>query len=833
MLLRKRKWRQSILVLLLVAWFSRGFCKATDNDNDDLGKKIEEEGQSIDKVSSMIEHSTENMEDEIEKAGEKIDSPDAEKRIMVAGKKVDDLAEEMEKETELKGQMIERFMQSTEKESGDKLTKEVEKGAKHEEIGNNKKEKEETAPDRRTFERQENLRQKLEDLVEIQGKKVEAIGNEMEKSRRNLIRNDKRKQSRSKVQQRTARNQRSHEKVKVRLQDKVRKFKNHGLKYVNKNATKRRVIIPVNRGKLKKLMLYYYINDKIKNGELNSHNLAKFFDHIKQLSLDDKESQNKGKGSDKLEFTKDEEEKKANQHGLEKDTSDLKDILSKFLNTKNKEDESNHLDEQNEKEPSFKSIIELLESKGEAKGSTPVSTADDDTADIESLKNTVSKKEADDKSDVNGNIFTNDQVHKMLDKIKMINATIFQMEKKKKKEKEKSSKKKCLDSNCVGRALITLLDDALHAVKQEKTEKVGGDLNLPVVPKAIKEMGQTRSKSDPYAGIGFAETQEKTGEADGESTGSERHLSPHGVDVIGTNDHRGYFGGSRGYHGHTMPIRTNHHHDEHGYVEPLNVDTAPMPHYPDRHVHDHLDVDTLLRGHPFNYHHHTPDVALEGPISTSSVYDDMHHMLNGPGIHDQPDVHYEVEMHAHPYHHETHHEDDHEDNDEHGDHGDDEYQEDDYHEGHNGNDHENNLHGDKKHTIEKAKKKTQFKRKTAKKAHKVNKINKKKRERRHENEDEDDDDDDDVRVEKVPRNGHGVARLSYLTQKNGEDMEHEINEGILDVEDVGRSIEEKVQRGVDRVTEISNHDVEAPDYDSEGHMEPTIHREDIEESGDD
>ena len=51
----------------------------------------------------MIEHSTENIEDEIEKAGENIDSPDAEKRIMVAGKKVDDLAEEMEKETELKG----------------------------------------------------------------------------------------------------------------------------------------------------------------------------------------------------------------------------------------------------------------------------------------------------------------------------------------------------------------------------------------------------------------------------------------------------------------------------------------------------------------------------------------------------------------------------------------------------------------------------------------------------------------------------------------------------------------------------------------------------------
>ena len=56
--------------------------------------------------------------------------------------------------------------------------------------------------------------------------------------------------------------------------------------------------------------------------------------------------------------------------------------------------------------------------------------------------------------------------------------------------------------------------------------------------------------------------------------------------------------------------------------------------------------------------------------------------------------------------------------------------------------------------------------------------------------DDDDDDDDDVEIEKVPRNGQGVARLSYLTQKNGENMEHEIKEGVMDVEDVGRSIEE-------------------------------------------
>ena len=42
-----------------------------------------------------------------------------------------------------------------------------------------------------------------------------------------------------------------------------------------------------------------------------------------------------------------------------------------------------------------------------------------------------------------------------------------------------------------------------------------------------------------------------------------------------------------------------------------------------------------------------------------------------------------------------------------------------------------------------------------------------------------------------------------------------------------------VQRGVDRVTAISNHEVEAPDYDSEGHMEPTFHREDIKEDDED
>ena len=36
-----------------------------------------------------------------------------------------------------------------------------------------------------------------------------------------------------------------------------------------------------------------------------------------------------------------------------------------------------------------------------------------------------------------------------------------------------------------------------------------------------------------------------------------------------------------------------------------------------------------------------PGVAYEGPISTVSVF---HNRFRGPGIHDQPDVHYEEEM---------------------------------------------------------------------------------------------------------------------------------------------------------------------------------------------
>ena len=46
------------------------------------------------------------MEDEIEKAGKAIDSPEAEKRIEIAGKGVDELADEMEDETEKEGKSL-------------------------------------------------------------------------------------------------------------------------------------------------------------------------------------------------------------------------------------------------------------------------------------------------------------------------------------------------------------------------------------------------------------------------------------------------------------------------------------------------------------------------------------------------------------------------------------------------------------------------------------------------------------------------------------------------------------------------------------------------------
>jgi len=36
-----------------------------------------------------------------------------------------------------------------------------------------------------------------------------------------------------------------------------------------------------------------------------------------------------------------------------------------------------------------------------------------------------------------------------------------------------------------------------------------------------------------------------------------------------------------------------------------------------------------------------------------------------------------------------------------------------------------------------------------------------------------------------------------------------------------------VQHGVNAVTDISNNEVEAPDYDRAGHMDPNIHREDL------
>lgn len=69
-----------------------------------MSKAIEAKGKSIDELSSLIEHSTDNMEDEIERAGHAIDSPEAEKRIEIAGKGVDELANEMEDKTEKEGE---------------------------------------------------------------------------------------------------------------------------------------------------------------------------------------------------------------------------------------------------------------------------------------------------------------------------------------------------------------------------------------------------------------------------------------------------------------------------------------------------------------------------------------------------------------------------------------------------------------------------------------------------------------------------------------------------------------------------------------------------------
>ena len=671
---------------------------------------------------------------------------------------------------------------------------------------------------------------------------MEEIGEKMDKSRRNFIMHRRYKQL-----TRPKKMNKSGNKLKKKL-TKTRSRRKE--KLVNKNATKRRVIIPVNRKKLEKLMLYYYITDKMKNGELNLHNLGKFFDEVKGLDLNGEQS--KKSESSLNSFSKVESSlnvMKAAQRENEEKTSELGDvnkILEQFMNAKKKAEE-NEDSTRKEKEPDLKSLVKSLENTDE-KSSPPMSTVEDDSTDNQDLKTKSEQAEAENRvnsqgnadvsgsnqaetdntasiqpeadstsqpetdsssgnpaksersnqveadTNVNGNAkdiegLTTSQVHEMLDKIKVINATIFQNEKKKKKANKQKSGKRCVDKNCVGRALISFLDKALSAVKQETTiEKTAPTEAKESVPqsaaksafKSAKEApkitGETRSKGDPYAGIGFAELEDKGDIQNGkDAPGRERHLMAHSVDLIGTshplgysaerpqfrhsihdddddeeddddddyhhmhhvpiypypvpqqmhhihhhvhhlihdlhnhhddhhhdNHHQGMFGGYHGYHGHVMPIRTNHHHDEYGYTEPLNVDTAPMHHYPNRHMHDHLDVDSMIRGHPYTYPHHTPDIALEGPISTAPVYEDMHHMLNGPGIHDQPDVHYEVEMHAHPFHHEhereEEHEDDHHDDEDHesyhDDHGDD-HHDDDFHEDQHGDDHEYDMHGDK------------------------------------------------------------------------------------------------------------------------------------------
>ena len=79
-------------------------------NNDNVSKQIEEKGKSIDALSTLIEHSTDNMEDEIEKAGKDIDSPDAQKRIEIAGNDVDKLADEMDEKTEKEGKLSWDFL---------------------------------------------------------------------------------------------------------------------------------------------------------------------------------------------------------------------------------------------------------------------------------------------------------------------------------------------------------------------------------------------------------------------------------------------------------------------------------------------------------------------------------------------------------------------------------------------------------------------------------------------------------------------------------------------------------------------------------------------------
>ena len=594
---------------------------------------------------------------------------------------------------------------------------------------------------------------------------MEEIGNKIEKSKRNKITDKYFISKRKKL-----RTNRSHEKIESKGEAIKDRYGRKKAQYVNKKATKRRVIVPVNREKLEKLMLYYYVKDKVKNGELNSHNLWKFFDHVKQLPLDAEkpEKEKEEEVGSVLRFSKEEDDEEINKERRRAkehrnpDLGDFKNLLEHFLKSKEKKEEEEKREK--EKVPDLESMMMSLGLKGEVRSHSPLGTADEDETDKEKMRDDMQEKESDGSSGENiggkgEHLISTDQVHSMLDKIRTINKTIFAVEKKRKEKEKKDSSRNCTEDKCVGRALISMLDDALKAVTQEKSGDSTTDPEKQASSNAFvqekKVTGATRSKSDPYAGIGFAETEEKSGETEQDRSGTEKHLTSHGVDVIGTshpvgmlserahlrhryhddddddgddddedddegyfhhghmghggyfpipmpqamhhmhhhihhvvhdindhydddhhgyeNGHHGYYGGHVGYHGHIMPIRTNHHQDHHGYTEPLNVDTAPMPHYPNRHWHDHLDVDTILRGHPYNFHHHAPPpVALEGPISTAPVYEDMHHMLNGPGIHDQPDVHYEVEMHAHPHEAEQHDDDEegHESTGDHGDHSD-------------------------------------------------------------------------------------------------------------------------------------------------------------------
>eukprot|EP00794_Sanderia_malayensis_P017691 gene17691-19459_t len=647
--------------------------EATKPDShDEIGDRITEKGKAIDVLSSLIERSTDGMEDEIEKAGKDIDSPEAQKRIEIAGDNIDELSDEMDKKIEEKGREIEESAKvesdgSDDDDDDEKVTSPVSNGEKHASLRRK--------PMAKTFikndggyQKEAELQRRLEEEVELKGKRVEDIGNG--KLKRNMIQyvNNKIRNMNKKTQIDKLTSDRKIESKKRR-----NNLKSHGpifrgmekkskkRKLINKNATKRRVIVPVKRKKLEKLMLFYYVTEKMKTGELPVHNLEKFFKTLDGYSKDSSEEDTKKKlesAPDLASLVKTVSEgakrdkgiKSPNgieeQPSMDRITGFIDKLKANIHDTETKGDDDGGKDDAKYVKPDLDSFIQTLgkklrtskdnneetthssgsdESGGVTKslGTEAMGVSGDENENAADVKNLEEPKTHADKSASLEAEITRKQVQKMLSNIAEINATLLRNGKKHKTFHSKPKpKKRCKEGNCVGREIISMLDKALHEVQKEKDE--------PSKPKSVnapsnaqpKIAGDVRSKSDPYAGIGFMTNQDGTKNTDASDASSDqqahsvqgesRKLEPHSSDIIGT---------------------------------------TPMHHYPNRHVHDHLDVDSMLRGHPYPHHHHMPEVSLEGPISLAPVYEDMHHMLNGPGIHDQTDVHYEVEMHAHPVQH--------------------------------------------------------------------------------------------------------------------------------------------------------------------------------------